>query len=315
MYTPIRQHGSGQVVAVVEFYQRVDDLQREIDAAQRRSWLVVGVATLIMYLLLAGFVQNASNTIIRQQTALHAHVTQLQQLLEQNERLHDRVRRAAARTTALNERVLRRISADLHDGPAQDLGLALLRLDHAMVRCGACQSAAPTQTADDNLEVVQSSLRRAMQEIRAISAGLGLPQLTTLSPLDVVERVVRTHERRTGTQVTLTTHNLPEDTGLPVKITLYRFVQEALTNAYRHAGGLGQATEVSYNAGMLSITVCDHGPGIAGAPIDECEQHLGLIGMRERVESLGGVFQIDSVPGRGTNVSARVPVNVGETSL
>ncbi|HEY0606424.1 MAG TPA: sensor histidine kinase [Herpetosiphonaceae bacterium] len=315
MYTPIRQHTTGQVVAVAEFYQQVDDLQREIDDAQRRSWLVVGVAALVMYLLLSSFVQHASTTIASQQVRLQTQVGQLQSLLSQNQRLHDRVRRAAARTTALNERVLRRISAELHDGPAQDLGLALLRLDHSIVCCTGCTIGADNQAAIENLNIIQSSLRRAMQEIRAISTGLGVPQLTRLTPRDVVERVVRTHERRTGTTVSLTTTELPDDASLAAKITLYRFLQEALTNAYRHAAGLGQVATVAAEADRLRIEVCDQGPGFAGAPIDDCEQHLGLVGMRERVESLGGVFEIASLAGQGTRVSARFPVHAGEGSL
>jgi signal transduction histidine kinase len=315
MYTPVRRQDTGQVVAVVEFYQRVDDLERQISVAQRRSWLMVGVATLVMYVLLAGFVQRASNTISRQQVALHTHVTQLQALLGQNQQLHERVRRAAARTTALNERVLRRISAELHDGAAQDLGLALLRLDHVIVQSAQCRCATGDHEVSTHLDIIQSSLRHALQEIRAISTGLGLPQLSTMAPAEILGRVVRTHERRTGTKVALTTQDLPEQASLPVKITLYRFVQEALTNAYRHAQGIGQAASASCAADQLSIEVRDSGPGFAGVPVDDCEQHLGLVGMRERVESLGGVFQIESVPDHGTQVRARFSVHAGEGSL
>jgi len=77
--------------------------------------------TLLMYLLLAGFIGRASDTIGRQELALRDQVARLTELLAQNVELHERVRRAATRTTALNERFLRRISADLHDGSAQEL--------------------------------------------------------------------------------------------------------------------------------------------------------------------------------------------------
>ena len=60
MYSPVRQAGTDRVIAVAEFYQQVDDLQRDIGAARWRSWLIVGGATLLMYVLLAGFVQRAS---------------------------------------------------------------------------------------------------------------------------------------------------------------------------------------------------------------------------------------------------------------
>ena len=137
IYSPVRDRDSGQVIAAAEFYYATDDLGGDIAAAQWRSWMVVGGATLLIYLLLATFIHRVSNTIRRQQQALTAQVTQLQDVIQQNQDLHERVRGAAARTAALNERVLRRLSAELHDGPAQEISLSLLRLDHVASLSGA----------------------------------------------------------------------------------------------------------------------------------------------------------------------------------
>ena len=83
----------------------------------------------LIFILLSGFVKRASDTIDQQKVELSNQVTRLTELLEQNRGLHERVRRAAARVTTLNERLLRRIGSELHDGPAQDLSLSLLKLD------------------------------------------------------------------------------------------------------------------------------------------------------------------------------------------
>ena len=117
IYSPIRKTGTDEVIAVAEFYYGTADLQDDLDAAARRSWLVVAGITLLIYLLLAVFVQRASNTITRQQHALADQVDRLTDLLAENRNLDARVRTAAKRTTALNERFLRRVSAELHDGP------------------------------------------------------------------------------------------------------------------------------------------------------------------------------------------------------
>ena len=310
MYTPVRLRGTDRVIAVAEFYERIDELEGEIAAAQQRSWLIVGAATLLMYLLLATFVQRASNTIVRQQRELSAQVLRLTDLLTQNDELHARVQRAAARTTSLHERILRRISAELHDGPAQDLSLALLRLDHVVARSehehGGSNGNGNGSGAGD-LDVIKSSLDHALQEVRAISTGMGLPQLANLSLAETLARVVRTHERRTSTRVTLDAGPLPTQAPLPIKITLYRVVQEALSNAYRHAGGCGQRVSVRMDGGLLRLVVADDGPGFDGLTADEAQEHLGLVGMRERVESLGGRFQVESAPGCGTRLSAVLP--------
>ena len=309
-YSPVRRTGTNQIIAAVEFYQAVDDLDQDIAAARQRSWLIVGAATLVMYLLIAGFVRRASDTIRHQQTELSNQVTQLQALLAQNKELHERVRRAARRTTALNERFLRRISAELHDGPAQDLGLALLRLDQLSPHAEPTpRGRMPEPGGQSDFHVVQSSLHHALQEIRAISAGMGLPELENLTLAETVLRAVRAHERRTGTPVTLNMDGVPDNLSVPVKITVYRIIQEALSNAYRHAGGADQQVDVSCAHNQLNLIVSDRGPGFDETHAAEWDEHQGLVGMRERVESLGGTFLIESQLGRGTHVIARLPLD------
>ncbi len=309
-YSPVRRTGTNQIIAAVEFYQTADSLDRDITAAQQRSWLIVGAATLVMYLLLAGFVRNASDTIRRQQNELSDQVNRLREVLAQNQTLHERVRRATRRATTLNERFLRRISAELHDGPAQDLGLALLRLDRLLPQAERVQPAlTPAPIDQPDFQVVQSSLRHALQEIRAISAGMGLPELESLTLAETIARVARTHERRTGTDVMLQLNHLPENAPVSVKITAYRIIQEALSNAYRHAGGAGQQVQANYERNLLTLTISDRGAGFDKTQANEWDQHLGVVGMRERAESLGGNFKIESRPGQGTHVVAQVPLD------
>lgn len=314
IYMPVRLRGTNQIIADVEFYQTVDDLNEEINAAQMRSWLVIGAVMLMMYLLLAVFVKGTSNTIDRQQVALNAQVVQLTDLLAQNEELNERVRRAAAKFATLNERFLRRIGAELHDGPAQELSLAILELGKIIKRNSVvCRLAlAEGGPCQEQLDGIQTTLQQTLKDMRAIAAGLGLPHLQELSLAETIIRVVRAHERRTRTKVTLILDDLLEQVSLPVKITLYRFVQEALNNAYRHAGGVDQQVAVSIKAGHLNIEVSDHGPGFDVKQAAHSDEHLGLAGMHERAESLGGFFQIKSEVGQGTKVMAQLPFQVTE---
>lgn len=113
--------------------------------------------------------------------------------------LHERVLQAGSRTTALNELSLRRISADLHDGPAQVLTLALLRLDALRSPCG--------DHAD--FRVMQESLSDVLQEVRAISSGPRRPELETVSVVDVLERAVGERELRSRTSVKPLIEHLP----------------------------------------------------------------------------------------------------------
>ena len=308
----MRSWRTDRIIAVAELYQKTDDLQKEIGDAQWRSWLVVAAVTLIMYALLSGFVGRASTRIVHQDGELRERVAQLTALLAQNAELSTRVRRASARTTAINEGVLRRIGAELHDGPAQDLSLALLRL------ISLPRIAAPVRHKKRRIRAIRSICPSSRvrcngrcRKYRAISIGLSVPHLDTLTLSETVTRVVRVHERRTGTAVAVHLHNLPDHAPLPVKITLYRVIQEFLTNAYRHAGGVGQDVSVTAEGGFLMIVVSDAGPGFSGNSTPEAENHLGLVGMRERVTSLGGQFSLESIPDHGTTVRASLALAEG----
>jgi signal transduction histidine kinase len=292
VYTPLRAPGSERMVAVAEFSLRTDDLERALLGAQTRSWLVVGLAMLGAYLLLVGLVKRGSDTINRQGYALITEAVR-------NEVLRERVQRAASRTVALNERFLHRISAELHDGPTQELTFALLKLDGL------------AQHADNDADIcaLEAALDRAMRETRAIASGLRLPDLEPLTLREVLDRTVRDHKRRTESDVSVSLETLPENVPLAVKITAFRVIQEALTNAFRHGGGIEQRVHLKSLSGWLVLEVCDGGPGFDCTGEPASSEHLGLAGMRERVESIGGGFEIASMPGH-TRITVHLPLQL-----
>jgi signal transduction histidine kinase len=151
--------------------------------------------------------------------------------------------------------------------------------------------------------------------VRGISAGLGLPHIETLSLLDTVSRVVRAHERTTKTKVELSLPEVLPQVCLATKIATYRLIQEALTNANRHAGGVGQHVTIEGDGEWLIVSVVDGGPGFNMPQKADWGQHMGLAGMRERVESLGGDFMIACRPGAGTRVTACIPCQATEEIL
>lgn len=318
IYSPVRAKGSDRIIAVAEFYESARELETQLFTARVSSWIVVAAVTLIMFGLLFGIVRGGSQTITHQQRELKTRVRELSALLKQNDELHERVRRATNRATEINERFLRRVSAELHDGPAQALGFALLRLDSVKQYIDGCEyteqiEGCPYRGKMSNghdVDSIRQSLNEAMQEIRNLSAGLALPELGELTLRQSLQRLVRSHERRTSTKVETQIDDAQIELTLPVKIAIYRFVQEALHNAYRHGDGRDQRVQVSVDDDMaLEVVVSDAGSGFDPSLRPETTDHLGLVGMRERIESLGGDFLLRSAPGQGTHVTARLPLN------
>jgi signal transduction histidine kinase len=270
-YIPVWDEKHERVIGVVELYKSPRAL---FEALNRGELLVATVSLLgglILYLLLFWVVRTAHQLIETQRT---------------------RIKQASSRGVELNEQYLRRIGSELHDGPLQSIGFALLKLD-SIFQSGS-DSARSDKADFVVIDKIQHALNDALQELRSLSAGLTIPELQELSAREAIAKVIKRHESRTLTSVSHELHNLPENLSTPTKICLYRLVQEGLNNAYRHGAGIDQRVDVSVQGSLLFLTISDDGPGM---DIDDASKindadHLGLRGMRERVESLGGDFQI-----------------------
>lgn len=301
-YAPLRDEESGEIIAVVEFYQTTLALEQEVFKAQLSSWLVVILAGVIIFAALNSMILRASSTITEQQEALEENIGQLQNLLRENETLSDRVRRAAGRTTMLNERLLRRIASDLHDGPAQDIAYALLRIDD-LIESDAGDDEGEKLTSG---ELVRNALSTALGEIRNVSSGLRIPELEGLSMEEIIRLAIREYQRKSGMTVTFEATNLPGTCPEPVRITLYRIVQESLTNSYQHARGAAQSVTAQMTERQLFLAISDDGGGFEQTEAG-VEGHLGIAGMRERAEILGGTFGIDTDE-TGTTIHVQLPL-------
>ncbi|WP_426414771.1 sensor histidine kinase [Aestuariirhabdus sp. LZHN29] len=301
MYSPIRESGTGRIIAVAEFYENAETLRNHLFWSTLTSWLVVGAVTLFMFGALFGIVLRGNQTIESQRQAQASQVADLSRLLQINQDLRQRVQRASQRTAEINERYLRRISADLHDGPAQLMSFALLRIDSLRRQLPPDVGG----SGQEDIDMLSSSLAEALDDVRAICSGLTLPELDTLSVKDLVLRVANAHERRTDTKVRVTFDGDSEDIGTPFKIGIYRFIQETLSNAFRYAAGKGQRVDVRWQGSVLEVEVSDQGPGFSPELRPESNHGLGLPGLRERIESLGGEMHINSRPDTGTRVLMR----------
>lgn len=300
IYSPVRARPGGQIIAVSEFYSMADDLNADLWQARQESWLIFGLTGMLMLLLLSGIAIRGSRLIDRQQHAL-------EQRVRDSTELRDRVESASRRSTELTENYLRRVGADLHDGPAQLVALALLRLDSLTL-----DESMPRQQRSEELGVVRKALDEAMTDIRNISRGLSLPDIEPLTLEELLRKVIVAHQQLTNMQVALSMQG--EEPRLPasIKICLYRFVQESLMNAFKHGQTSDSQVLTVCQDGELTVRVEDTGVGFDSLSSDTDSHGLGLPGMRERIESVGGFFHLESRPGIGTTVEARfvVPLNL-----
>jgi signal transduction histidine kinase len=308
VYSPIREAFSGRIIAVAEFYERAEGLSGDLADARRSSWLVVSATFLASGLLLFGIV-NAGGRVIRMQgEMLQARLKESNAMARQNAALRARVVDASARATAQADRYLRRLGSDLHDGPAQHLALAAMRLDRTLAQAGA-----DPETAAD----VRNGIGAAMTEIRAISRGLAIPDLDQLDLHTVISRAVTEHaDRDRPGPVVHMNGDVAPTLGYSAKLCAFRFVQEALSNAARHAPGASVALDVAEEGGHVVIMVTDDGPGFDPASAMQVRDDggQGLLGLVDRAESIGGELSIDAKPGRGTRLKLTLPLTFGDAT-
>lgn len=301
VYSPVHEIWSGRIIAVAEFYEHAGALERDLSDARRKSWIIVGASFLASGALLFGIVQTGGQTIRDQRLRLENQLAATKELAAQNHLLRKRAITASARATEQTERAIRRIGLDLHDGPAQHLSLAALRLDAAVGK---------TDLEQPN-EDIRGTLNQAMAELRAISRGLSVPDLDKLDLPSLVRRAADENEKQTGMSIETSFKGQdPGDLGYAEKLCIYRFLQEGLSNAYRHGKVSTAQVRVSATTTSVSVEVSDDGAGfdVNLSPEVRDDGGQGLLGLRDRSESIGGSIDVESQPGVGTTLRLTLPL-------
>ena len=213
---------------------------------------------------------------------------------------------ASRRLMEVAERELQRILLDIHDGPVQAMYAALSQTD--LVR-RALDTGTPEamREAQDRLERIRTLLEHGLNEVRTFIGEFRPPQWGEKHLQELLESLALQHEAMTDTAVALDVATAVPDVALPVKIALYRVMQEALSNAYRHGGARRVTVRVAPgSAGRVAVEIIDDGAGFdPSTPLTP--DHFGLSGMRDRVETIGGTYTLTSSPGAGTTVHVEVP--------
>ncbi len=286
IYSPVRRSDTGAVAAVAEIHEDTDILHREIFEVRLVSWVIVAGASVAIMLGLFGIVRRGSVTIEQQRLRLEQRAQEAERVSGEIRLLRDRARLASLRMTDFNERLTRGIGADLHDGPAQLIGFAVLQTE-------AVRRASSKAERLEALDAVGGTLEEALKEIRMIARSLLLPDIERLDLDQVIARAAKLHEARTGTLVAFETSGGGIELPPVIKTCVYRFVQEGLNNAHRHASGNGQTVRRRIDATALTLSVSDKGR----MPGEVCGDRsrdggLGIHGLRQRVESLGGTVRL-----------------------
>lgn len=237
--------------------------------------------------------------------------TELTELVEANEALRsneESLRLLSARLLKLQDEERRHIARDLHDITGQKLAVQSMGLAQVLKR-----KAAGLDEESRHILVECASLNKQIgEEIRTLSYLLHPPLLDELGLSSAVKWYAEGFERRTGIKVKVDIS--PDLVRLPpdVEVTLFRVIQESLTNVHRYSGSPKAYVRVKVNSGEIEVQIGDFGKGMHRDMLNASTGKVaplgvGIQGMKERMRQLSGKLEITSRPNDGTVVTATLP--------
>ena len=215
------------------------------------------------------------------------------------------LRHLSARLLDIQEDERRRLSRELHDEIGQTLTALRIEISHAQA---AWRNGAPSVSA--RLEQARALAEKTVESVRNISLLLRPSLLDDLGLEPALHWLCEDFARRSGVRCAFAGDGLERELPDAHKTCVYRVIQEALHNCEKHSGAGHVAVALQQKPSELTVEVRDNGRGFAldkhGAPLGSAG--LGILGMRERVASLGGALNIRSSPGEGTRILVSLPL-------
>jgi len=199
----------------------------------------------------------------------------------------------------------KRVAREIHDGPAQSLANIVMRAEF----CKKLLDKDPEKVRSE-LASLQEVVRQSLAEIRKIIFDLRPMLLDDLGLVPALQRYIGMYKEQYGLNVEFLFMGEQQRLDGTIEIALFRMVQEVLTNIRKHAQAGHALVKVEMHNKRINIVVKDDGVGFNPEKVSLAEESkgYGLVGMRERVQLLGGKLFISSAPSKGTTVSISIPL-------
>jgi PAS domain S-box-containing protein len=238
-----------------------------------------------------------------------ARTAEIAALLERSGHMQAQLRHLSHRVLEAQEEERKRISRELHDQIAQ----VLISIDLDLVAL-AREAASTPPVLKKRIERTQRLVEDSVNSLHRFTRELRPRILDDLGLIPALHAYMEDYQKRTGIRVRFTAFAGVEQLSSASRMALYRVVQAGLSNVAQHAKASRVAVRIQQCPRAVRLEIKDDGIGFvlgAGSPAKH-GQRLGLLGMKERVEMVGGTFTIESAPGHGTTVRAEIPIRNGK---
>jgi len=229
--------------------------------------------------------------------------TELRAEVAERQRAEHAVRGLAAQLSAVEDAERRRFAHDLHDGLGQMLSLLKMNLEAAVSRAGEGR---PSERIVDAVQMVDALIKQT----RSLTFDLHPAMLDDLGLAATLRGYARDFGMRVSIDVTVTEHGLGRPLPTTVAHYLFRAVKELLNNAAKHGKAQEIVIAIHWESARIRVVIDDDGSGFnpLELPRREGPRGLGLPGIGERLQSLGGAIHIESSSGQGARVILEAPL-------
>lgn len=201
----------------------------------------------------------------------------------------------------------KRVARDIHDGPAQSMANIVMRAEF----CLKLLEKNPAKVHEE-LQDLMDLVRNSLQDVRKIIFDLRPMVLDDLGLIPALKRYIEHYTEENGIFVEITVLGREYRLDSSLEVALFRVIQESLTNVKKHANAKEVVIKVEFLTDRVNVLVRDNGCGFNKTKVFEAkhDEGYGLIGMRERIQLLGGKLEIRSAPREGTEIILSVPTVV-----
>lgn len=256
---------------------------------------------------MAGGSRRLQREIVRRRAAEEALKTSERhyaRLLAESRQMQEQMRHLSHQILLAQEEERREISRELHDEIAQTL--AGINVYLAALKA---EATGKTNGLGRNIARTQRLVEKSVNIVHRFARELRPTVLDDLGLIPALHSFMKGFTKRTGIRIRFTAAAVVEQLNSSKRTVLYRVAQEALTNITKHAAASLVKVSLQKVSGAVRLEINDDGKSFHVARVLAVKRpkRLGLVGMRERVEMVGGSFSIDSNPGKGTTVRAQIP--------
>lgn len=236
--------------------------------------------------------------------SLRMSQTRAAQLIEQSRLLHKQLQLLSQQVLLVQEEERKRISRELHDVIAQTLAGINIQLAALKI-----EAAADNKSLRRKISSTQKLVEKSVDIVHRFARELRPPVLDDLGLIPALHALMKKFSKETGVRVHFTALAEVEKLGGVKRLALYRVVQEALTNIARHARASRADVTIRKLRNAVLLQIKDNGESFDVEKTLSAvkSKRMGLLGMRERVEMVGGKFKIDSAVDTGTTIGVHIP--------